>query len=120
MAIPGSNYLELTRGNSLLIDITPIDEETSQPIILENDDRVLFTIYNETRNTKLQKTLTKDDYTDPQDTSLNCLIEPEDTVTWLPGNYPYDCLLYKNSEIVTFISSFIHITEAYGDYTDLG
>lgn len=57
MAIPGSNYLELTRGNSLLIDITPIDEETSQPIILEDNDRVLFTIYNETRNTKVQKTL---------------------------------------------------------------
>lgn len=115
-----NNYLSLTRGNTLVIDITPIDEETSEPIILEGDDKVLFTIRNITRNSKIQKVLTSDDYSDAEDTSLNCIIEPADTINWLPGEYPYDCLLYKNGNVTTFISSFVHITEAIGDYTDLG
>lgn len=113
------NSLELTRGNSLLIDITPIDEETQEPIVLTGEDKVLFTIYNKTRRIKLQKTLTKDDYSDETDTSLNCLIEPDDTLSWLPGDYPYDCLLCKDSNIITFISSTIHINEAYGEYPEL-
>lgn len=49
------NSLELTRGNSLLIDITPIDEKTQEPIVLTGEDKVLFTIYNKTRRIKLQK-----------------------------------------------------------------
>lgn len=113
------NYLTITRGNSLVIDITPIDEETKDPIKLVDDDKVLFTIYNPTRGTKIQKTLTKDDYTDAEDTSINCIIEPDDTLTWVPGEYPYDCLLYKDNNVTTFISSFIRIYEAFGDYTEL-
>lgn len=115
------NKIRLTKGNTVTIDITPIDEETQDPIILVDNDKVLFTIKTSGGRTMLQKTLTKDDYSDEHDTSVNCVIDASDTIDWETGIYYYDCLLYlTNGDIVTFISSTIQILPALGKYTDVG
>ena len=114
-----SNALSITRGNSAVIDITPIDEETQKPIRLEEGDKVLFTIKSNAGTLKLQKTLTSADYSDISDDSLNCFLEPEDTIDWRPAEYLYDCLLVKSDgTTVTFISSIFVVEEALGVYTD--
>ena len=87
-----SNIIKIVRGNSALIDITPIDTETGDPIILESSDKVLFTAKDRNGNTVIQKQLTSQDYSDPEDPSLNCIIDKEDTVDLLTGEYKYDCL----------------------------
>ena len=114
-----ANALTLVRGNSAIIDITPIDEDTKEPIRLEVGDKVLFTIKTHMGIAKLQKTLTSADYSDEQDNSLNCIIYPEDTIDWGTGEYLYDCLLVTHDgTVATFISSTFTLAPALGVYTD--
>lgn len=113
------NILKLTRGNSCVIDITPIDAETKQPYILTHGEKVLFTIKDRFNQKTLQKKLTQDDY--GEGTSLNCVIEPSDTIEMPVGEYFYDCLLLTgDGKAITFISSKFIILEAAGYYTDGG
>lgn len=114
-----NNALVLVRGNSAIIDITPIDEETKEPIRLGVGDKVLFTIKTPMGALKLQKTLTSADYSDEQDNSLNCVIYPDDTIEWGVGEYLYDCLLVTHDgTVATFISSTFTLENALGVYTD--
>ena len=115
-----TNKIELVRGNSAIIDITPINEETREPIRLANGDVVLFTIKTYMGFKKFQKVLTNQDYDSEEDDSLNLILEPEDTINWGIGDYYYDCLLIKaDGTANTFISSSIRILKALGVYTDL-
>lgn len=114
-----NDRLVITAGNSVIIDITPIDEETGAPIILGENDKVLFTVKSNLGFTKIQKTLTSENYSDPEDTSVNCVLDPDDTIELEPGEYVYDCLLYKDNNVTTFISSTICIKKPLGKYTDL-
>jgi len=116
-----ANALTLVRGNSAIIDITPINDETKEPIRLEVDDKVLFTIKTHMGTTKLQKTLTSADYSGEQDSSLKCMIYPNDTIDWGTGEYLYDCLLVTHDgTVTTFMSSTFTLAPALGVYTDLG
>lgn len=114
------NLIHLTRGNSATISILPISTDTTEPVILDDGDSVLFTMKDSKGNTVLQKTLTNDDYSDPEDETIDLLIEPEDTIDLLTGEYKYDCLLLlSNGEAITFISSTVVIDEAVGTYRDV-
>lgn len=116
-----TNRLVLTEGNSAIIDITPLNEDSGEPIKLNEGDKVLFTIKTSFGKLKLQKELTNADYDSEQDTSLNCVINREDTLGWASGEYFYDCLLiYSDGTTLTFISSTIRIEKALGKYTDVG
>lgn len=118
--VTSGNVLNLTKGNSCIIDITPIDEETKQPYILQDGDKVLFTVKDRIFQAVLQKTLTNEDY-DDDDTSLNLAIDPQDTIGMRVGEYDYDCLLLTaDGQAVTFISSKFILSEAVGVYTDAG
>lgn len=120
LTITSANVLKLTKGNSCIIDITPIDEETKEPYILQDGDTVLFTVKNGISGSMFQKTLTNSDY-DDDDTSLNCAINPDDTINMSAGEYAYDCLLLTaDGQAVTFISSKFILSEAVGVYTDAG
>ena len=113
------NRLVITRGNSAIIDITPIDEDTGLPIKLNEGDKVLFTVKSTLGRTMLQKTLTNEDYDGAEDTSLNCVINPEDTIEWFNDDYIYDCLMIKaDGTTITFISSTFTLKDAAGVYTD--
>lgn len=120
LSIQSDNKISLTQGNSAKINITPYDAETKEPIILGEGEKVLFTVKTKLGTLKLQKVLTNEDYDDPEDTSLNCDILPEDTINWEVGEYLYDCLLLtSDSEAITFISSKLMVTKAVGKYTDV-
>ena len=113
------NVIRIMRGNSASINITPIDTDTGTPVILSDGDKVLFTVKNQNGATVLKKVLTSSDYDDSEDTSLNCSIEPDDTIDLLTGEYAYDCLLVSGGQAVTFISSSLIIEKALGTYVDL-
>jgi hypothetical protein len=113
------NVIRIVRGNSASINITPIDTDTSTPVILSEGDKVLFTVKNQNGATVMQKVLTSANYDDGEDTSLNCPIEPDDTIDLLTGEYAYDCLLLVGSQAVTFISSALIIEKALGTYEDV-
>lgn len=113
------NVIRIVRGNSASINITPIDTDTSTPVILSEGDKVLFTVKNQNGATVMQKVLTSANYDDGEDTSLNCSIEPDDTIDLLTGEYAYDCLLLVGSQAVTFISSAFIIEKALGTYEDV-
>ena len=69
----------------------------------------------------LIKELTKDDYSAPEDKSVNCVIHPKDTINWKIGEYLYDCLLITDGgEAITFISSTFKLLRALGKITDVG
>lgn len=115
------NFVEVPQGNTKELDITPIDIETLEPVILEEGDVVLFTVVNRRGEKVIQKRLTHEDYSDPEDTSINCTIEPDDTINLLTGWYSYDCLaLLAGGRCCTFIenSPFL-ITKSFGKYTDI-
>lgn len=115
------NVIKLTRGNSALIDITPIDNSTGAPFILSEGDKVLFTVKSKSGEKVLQKVLTNENYGDEEDTSLNCEITQEDTINLITGEYYYDCLLLtSDDQAVTFISSSLVIQKAIGTANDLG
>ena len=116
----GGNVLNIVRGNSAFIDITPTDAETGNPVILENGDKVLFTVKTRRGETVIQKVLTNLDYSDPEDYSLNCIIDKDETIDLITGEYRYDCLyMTEAGEAITFISSTLLITEAVGTYKDI-
>jgi predicted amino acid racemase len=71
------NVIRIARGNSASINITPIDTDTGTPVILQEGDKVLFTVKNQNGATVMKKVLTSADYDDGEDTSLNCSIEPD-------------------------------------------
>ena len=116
----GDNIIKIVRGNSAFIDITPVDTETGDPVVLDQSDKVLFTVKNRNGDTVIQKQLTHLDYSDPEDKSLNCLIDKEDTIDLLTGEYKYDCLyIYPDGQAITFISSTLIILDAVGTYKDI-
>lgn len=113
------NIIEITRGNSAVIDITPIDTDTGAPFKLSEGDRVLFTLKSKRGTKVFQKVLTNADYESEEDDSLNLELAPEDTIDLISGEYFYDCLLLTDdNQAATFISSTLIIKEAIGLYTD--
>lgn len=113
------NALTLTRGNTAAIDITPINKDDETPIILNDGDSVLFTVKNFTNKVVIQKKLTNKDYDGEEDKSLNCILDPADTINLRPGDYNYDCLLLSaGGQAYTFIASRLTILAAYGTYLD--
>lgn len=113
------NALTLTRGNSAIIDITPVNKDDGTPIVLGDGDSVLFTVKNFTNKVVIQKKLTDKDYDDAEDKSLNCILDPADTIDLRPGDYNYDCLLLSaGGQAYTFIASRLTILAAYGTYLD--
>ena len=118
--ISDCNFISLTRGNSAVIQITPTDSNTGDPIILSDTDRVIFTIKNRRNVTVFQKILTANDYEEGS-TALSCYMDPDDTIDLPTGEYKYDCLFVTDDkQAVTFIQSIFVLTDAYGVYTDAG
>lgn len=114
-----SNLIFITRGNSLDIAISLIDNSTGEPYILNDGDSVLFTVKYR-GNPVIKKVLTSADYQSPTDTELLCSIEPQETINLITGEHAYDCLLITAGGIAnTFVSSTMVVTEAIGTYQDL-
>lgn len=120
MNIFDKQIIVLHRGNSAEVLITLTDRDTGEPITIETDDKVLFTMNNQNGLKTIQKVLTSENISPDDQHSLVLTIEPEETV--IPtGEYPYDVLLITNdNKAITCISSTIVIRPAVGLYTDVG
>lgn len=118
--------IELTRGNSAEIDTTPFVQDTETPMILRENDKVVFTVKSRsTGKVLIQKFLTAADYDENEKLVLR--LEPKDTVNMRAGNfYVYDLMLVTESgDVYTYIGncsnicpSFI-LLEAYGDINNI-
>ena len=91
-SIDEKNNIKLTRGNSCKIDILPIITSSKivtagTPEILEEGDKLIFTIASPSGRKYLQKILTSDDY-DENDDSVNLVLFPEDTIDLQPFDLP--------------------------------
>lgn len=124
-SIDERNNIKLTRGNSCKIDILPIITSSKTitvgtPEILEEGDKLIFTIASPSGRKYLQKILTSDDY-DENDDSVNLVLFPEDTIDLQPFDYVYDAVIvYDNGMTVTFIdNATFTILPAVGTYKDL-
>lgn len=96
--------IRMTRGNTAYLDITPLNEG-GQPIVLDDGDRVIFKVKSPFGETKLTRILDSSCYTDAEDTSVNLLLIPDDTLSMRTGLYLYDCILiFADGQAYTFIS----------------
>ena len=96
--------IRMTKGNTAYLDITPLDEE-GQPIVLQEGDKVVFKVKTPFGEIKLTRILDSSCYTDEHDTSVNLVLQPEDTLDLRSGNYLYDCILvFADGQAYTFIS----------------
>lgn len=111
----------LTQGNSCEIDTTPFFEDTEMPIVLGEGDKILFTVKSSNGKIYLKKILTNADYTNTEDTSINIILKPEDTVNLQPHKYVYDLLLvYADGRAYTYVDeSIFEIKKAVGTIKDL-
>lgn len=95
--------IRMTRGNTAYLDITPLNEG-GQPIVLGEGDRVIFKVKSPFGETKFTRILDSSCYTDEHDTSVNLVLQPEDTLDLRAGNYLYDCILvFADGQAYTFI-----------------
>lgn len=118
LSVDSDNSIHITQGNSLVLTITPMSSATGKKIVLEDGDKVLFTVKSLMSDTVIQRILTRADY-DESD-NLICEIGPEETVQLAVGEYYYDCLLCQVDGLTsTFISSKLYVTVAAGRYTDI-
>lgn len=106
------NIINIPRGNSITVYVTPIDDLTGSPIIIGDGDSVTLTVATKTGETVIQKTLTSANYDEQIEGALICDFVPADTEGLLTGEYPYNCLLRMGGGTrVTFVSSSVIITE---------
>lgn len=109
------NIINIPRGNSITVYVTPVDDLTGSPIIIGEGDSVVLTVATKTGETVIQKTLTSANYPSEvgaPEGALICEFDPNDTEELLTGEYPYDCLLQMGAGTrVTFVSSSVIITE---------
>lgn len=114
-----TSVLTIYQGNSLELDIYLTDTDTGEPVPIENDAYVLFTVENKNHDIVIQKKLTSSDYDAELDPpAVVCQINVDDTINLPTGEYMYDCLYVNGDTAVTFVSSSVVISRAIGKYTD--
>lgn len=123
----GITHIRLSRGNSCTITTNPLYIDTNEnkvydtddiPIILENNDRVLFCVCSGSGRKYLTKILTPNDYNDQDVLTLkldakDTLLEPhcyDFSFTYFPSN---------KSEAYTYAEGKFEILPVCGDITDL-
>lgn len=116
-----TSVLTIYQGNSLELDIYLTDTDTGEPVPIEDDAYVLFTVENKNHDIVIQKKLTSSDYDAELDPPATvCQINVDDTIDLPTGEYMYDCLYVNGDTAVTFASSSVVISRAIGKYTDSG
>lgn len=98
--------IELYRGNSKYIDITPLSGETGEPLIMGDKDKVIFAVKGLLK-TYIHKEFTKVDQ-DEETGNISFRISPEETLSFPPGTYECDCLYIFSDPVIdpfTFITA---------------
>ena len=110
------NFMQIYQGNTADISIALKDATTGEDITIAEGEEVLFTVKNRKGETVIQKHLTSANL-DP-DTPTHVLCQLDGSETSLPtGDYLYDCVYSSNyGQVTTFISSWMQILPAVGQY----
>ena len=108
------NWIRVTYGNTMMIEIGIVDNDTCEPITLDDGEYIVFTVKSKKGEMVIEKILTSVN-ADPEDpTCIICEISSEETKL-VTGEYLYDCLYVDaTNKKTTFVSSIFQITPAVG------
>lgn len=95
-----ANNIIMTQGNSVEINISPLDDEGNAYIMAEGD-KVVFKAASKCRG-EIKKVFTDADQ--DEEGYLILMLTPDDTSKLRPGIYDYDCIyIFADGSAYTFI-----------------
>lgn len=115
----GQIHIKLSRGDSMQLETIPFtdtnenkkyDPDTDdKPIVLGEDDYVLFCVYSSSGRKYLSKLLTKDDYNGQE--VLTLTLKPKDTINLQPYcyNFSFTYMPHKGKEAYTYVEGIFEI-----------
>ena len=125
----GQTYINLTRNDSCEISTCPfidadenkifIADSDDKPIVLGNDDYVLFCVASPSGRVYLKKLLTKSDYN--SDGVLTMKLSPADTIDLQPFSYlfSFSYMPNKGEDCYTYATGVFNILPAVGTVREL-
>lgn len=125
----GQTYINLTRNDSCEISTCPfidadenkifIADSDDKPIVLGDDDYVLFCVASPSGRVYLKKILTKSDYN--SDGVLTMKLSPADTIDLQPFSYlfSFSYMPNKGEDCYTYATGVFNILPAVGTVREL-
>ena len=125
----GQTYINLTQNDSCEISTSPfidINENkifdtdgNDKPIVLGDDDYVLFCVASPSGRIYLKKVLTKNDYN--SDGVLTMKLYPTDTIDLQPFSYlfSFSYMPHKGEDCYTYATGIFNLLPAVGTIRDL-
>ena len=125
----GQTYINLTRNDSCEISTCPfidadenkifIADSDDKPIVLGDDDYVLFCVASPSGRVYLKKLLTKSDYN--SDGVLTMTLSPADTIDLQPFSYlfSFSYMPNKGEDCYTYATGVFNILPAVGTVREL-
>ena len=125
----GQTYINLTRNDSCEISTCPfidadenkifIADSDDKPIVLGDDDYVLFCVASPSGRVYLKKLLTKSDYN--SDGVLTMKLSPADTIDLQPFSYlfSFSYMPNKGEDCYTYATGVLNILPAVGTVREL-
>ena len=125
----GQTYINLTRNDSCEISTCPfidadenkifIADSDDKPIVLGDDDYVLFCVASPSGRVYLKKLLTKSDYN--SDGVLTMKLSPADTIDLQPFSYlfSFSYMPNKGEDCYTYATGVFNILPAVGTVREL-
>lgn len=125
----GNITIRLTSGDSAVLTTVPFidDNENNQfdintndtPIVLGDDDYVLFTVASPSGRIYIKKIITKNDYN--SDNVLTVKLYPEDTISLQPFSYLFSFAYMPNKgeDCYTYATGVFEVLEAISTVKDL-
>ena len=125
----GQTYINLTRNDSCEISTCPfidadenkifIADSDDKPIVLGDDDYVLFCVASPSGRVYLKKLLTKSDYN--SDGVLTMKLSPVDTIDLQPFSYlfSFSYMPNKGEDCYTYATGVFNILPAVGTVREL-
>ena len=125
----GQTYINLTQNDSCEISTSPfidVDENkifdtnsNDKPIVLGDDDYVLFCVASPSGRIYLKRVLTKNDYN--SDGVLTMKLYPTDTIDLQPFSYlfSFSYMPHKGEDCYTYATGIFNLLPAVGTIRDL-
>ena len=125
----GQTYINLTQNDSCEISTSPfIDinenkifdtDSNDKPIVLGDDDYVLFCVASPSGRIYLKRVLTKNDYN--SDGVLTMKLYPTDTIDLQPFSYlfSFSYMPHKGEDCYTYATGIFNLLPAVGTIRDL-
>lgn len=125
----GNISIRLTAGNTAVLTTIPFIDDNGNnqfdidtndtPIVLGDDDYVLFTVASPSGRIYIKKTITKNDYN--SDNVLTVKLYPKDTISLQPFSYLFSFAYMPNKgeDCYTYATGTFEVLEAISTVEDL-